>query len=761
MPLSFSAGVRDSLWNLAASLGVGKDKAAYDAFGLRTLERAQIEAMYRGDWLARKTVDIVPYDSIRAWRAWSGHRADVDRMEAAERRLGLRKVLQRAMTLGRLYGGGAILIGTGETDPAALARPLDERLPRGGLAFLHVVSRWQLGVAALDKDPLSPWVGEPALYELSAPGRPALALHPSRVVRFLGHPLPDPTLSPTFWSDSVLQVLYDAIHAVALTTTGATSLMHEAKVDIVTVPNLSEHLSSAETTQQLSARFAYAAAMKSINNLLLLGDGETWSRQSVDFGGLPEMVRTFLQVAAGAADIPVTRLLGQSPAGLSATGDSDTRNYYDMIAARQELDLRPQLERLDRLIARSEGIDPGALTFAFRPLWQLDAPSQAALALQKAQATQIYAGLKLWPDAVTARLVEAQLVADGTYPNAAAMLAQPGVTADAGRTRTALDFDPAQPRDPWGRWTSGGIHAPPPGPSESGSGLSVASTTSPSDQPSSAASAGTPSDLSHQTGTGATVMPSPVDPAAREDDPEAAAVALWAAPSLLAPLYLYQTARRAVRALAQHLPDWLTGGPPADPPSFPRLAGAGSTEPPRSTAIRPWPLTPQSGASPSFNEQADEPPKPGTHGASEALASIEIPGNLRLEAQGKTAQEQGNFFAEEVRKALNFNTVPPPQGGKYKIGDSAPDGVFSDPQTGLQIALEVKYFSKVTRGINDPDNMLKFIIDGNVAQARKYIDKFKGGLLWIVNDRELVYKYDYFFQKSGLSGFRIDFIESK
>ena len=326
MPLSFSAGVRDSLSNLAASLGVGKDKASHDAFGLRSLERAQIEAMYRGDWLARKVVDIVPYDSIRAWRAWSGHRADVDRMEAAERRLGLRKTIQRAMVLGRLYGGGAILIGTGETDPAALARPLDERLPRGGLKFLHVVSRWQLGVAALDNDPLSQWVGEPALYELSAPGRAPLGLHPSRVVRFLGHPLPDPTLSPSFWSDSVLQVLYDAIHAVALTTAGATSLMHEAKVDVVTVPNLSEHLSSAETTQQLSARFAYAAAMKSINNLLLLGDGETWSRQSVDFGGLPEMVRTFLQVAAGAADIPVTRLLGQSPAGLSATGDSDTRN---------------------------------------------------------------------------------------------------------------------------------------------------------------------------------------------------------------------------------------------------------------------------------------------------------------------------------------------------------------------------------------------------------------------------------------------------
>ena len=106
-----------------------------------------------------------------------------------------------------------------------------------------------------------------------------------------------------------------------------------------------------------------------------------------------------------------------------------------MIAARQdrvpcrcigmgpELDLRPQLERLDLFMLRSAGLDPGALSFAFRPLWQLDAASAAAIALQKAQATQIYAGLGLWPAAVTARLVEAQLVQDGTYPSAAAVYA--------------------------------------------------------------------------------------------------------------------------------------------------------------------------------------------------------------------------------------------------------------------------------------------------------------------------------------------------
>ncbi|RYC32511.1 DUF1073 domain-containing protein [Lichenibacterium minor] len=130
-----------------------------------------------------------------------------------------------------------------------------------------------------------------------------------------------------------------------------------------------------------------------------------------------------------------------------------------MIAARQELDLRPQLERLDPLICRSEGIDEGALSFAFRPLWQLDEPAKAALALSRAQATQVYAGLKLWPAEVTAKLVEAQLIADRTYPNAATVFAEDGtagdqVTADAFPVRPG--FNPAQPRAPDGRWTAEG-----------------------------------------------------------------------------------------------------------------------------------------------------------------------------------------------------------------------------------------------------------------------------------------------------------------
>ena len=44
-----------------------------------------------------------------------------------------------------------------------------------------------------------------------------------------------------------------------------------------------------------------------------------------------------------------------------------------MVAARQELDLRPPLERIDALLIRSAGVAPEAVRFSFRPLWQLDA----------------------------------------------------------------------------------------------------------------------------------------------------------------------------------------------------------------------------------------------------------------------------------------------------------------------------------------------------------------------------------------------------
>ena len=74
-------------------------------------------------------------------------------------------------------------------------------------------------------------------------------------------------------------------------------------------------------------------------------------------------------MAAGASDIPATRLLGKSPDGMNATGAGDQTNYDQMIKDIQESDLRPALGMLDHaLIPSALGTTPPEVYYEFAPL---------------------------------------------------------------------------------------------------------------------------------------------------------------------------------------------------------------------------------------------------------------------------------------------------------------------------------------------------------------------------------------------------------
>ena len=86
---------------------------------------------------------------------------------------------------------------------------------------------------------------------------------------------------------------------------------------------------------------------------------------------------------AGAAEIPATKLFGRSPQGMNATGESDLRNYYDMIASLQERLLRPALEKLLPVMAVScWGYVPDDLEFVFEPV-MTTSPAERAELVQK------------------------------------------------------------------------------------------------------------------------------------------------------------------------------------------------------------------------------------------------------------------------------------------------------------------------------------------------------------------------------------------
>ena len=405
----------DRLVNLVSGLGGAKDKASATMFALALMGKDQLDAAYRGDWIARKVVDIPAFDETRAWRNWQAEQDQIEAIEAEEARHSIQSKVAAARVRARLYGGSALYLGVDRGTPG---EELDmRRVAKGGLKYVHVLNRYEILPGEIELDPQSPLFGEPKKYTLTTGTKASVDIHPSRVIRFVGAGLPDRNLMLDGWGDSALQAVDDAVRHAGSAAAAIAALLQEAKVDIIKMPNLMEGVATEEYRGKVIERFTLANTAKSMVNAILLDGEEEWSQKQVSFTNLPEVLNTYLQIASGAADIPATRLLGQTPGGLQSTGESDLRNYYDRISAGQNLSLRPALYRLDEAIIRSAlGARPPEVHYLWAPLWQIPEKERAEIAESKAKTTKLYAETGLLPDPALGKALLNQLVEDGTYP---------------------------------------------------------------------------------------------------------------------------------------------------------------------------------------------------------------------------------------------------------------------------------------------------------------------------------------------------------
>lgn len=431
MDSGFVRGIGDSLVNMLGGFGMpGRDKAASGGsfFVYQPMSRAEIMAAYRDNWMARKLIDIPAQDATRAWRAWQTDTNIIEALEDEEARLNLQVVLKKALIMSRLDGGAAIVLGVNQ---GRSEDPLDfERLKKGSLQWVKPVSRYSLGCGSLVRDVTDPNYGKPEFFttsDVTIPdnGKAGVAssignghrIHPSRVVVLQGMEVPDPFETGDIWGDSVLQIVRDAVQSATLVTQAVASLVTEAKIDVIKIPDLSQNIATTEYQNRLTARFVYANTAKSIINTLILDGEEEWDRKTSDFSQLPAILQMYLLIASGAADIPATRFLGQSPAGLQSTGDHDLRNYYDRVNSDQTNVLSPALASLDDVFIRSAtgGRDP-SLYYVWNSLWQLPEEVKSAVAKQKADAANLDAMMGLVDPEALRIGRQNQLIEDGTYP---------------------------------------------------------------------------------------------------------------------------------------------------------------------------------------------------------------------------------------------------------------------------------------------------------------------------------------------------------
>lgn len=416
----------DSLRSLITGLGDPLiDKSASVVYGHHVLSDLQLMNAYRNTWLAKKIVNIPALDALRKWREWQADQGQITLIEGEEKRLGLQQKVLQAKTLARLWGGAVIYIGDG----GDASQPWDyEQTKKGGLKYLTVMSRREMIAGELELDPTLETYGWPKTYQV-ANSVQFLDIHPSRIVVQIGDAHPDPwnTSTNVGWGDSVLQSVWTSITNADSTAANIASLVFEANVDVFKIQDLMEHLSSAVYRGKLIDRFTLAAIGKSVSKALIVDSDEEYERKQIAFTGLPDVLQQFLILVSGAADIPLTRLLGQSPSGLNSTGEHDMKNYYDRVASMQTLEIGPALHKLDEALIRSAlGTRPAEIFYKWAPLEQMSEKELAEIGKMNAETANILAGTGLFMQEELREVVGNQFVEDGFYPGLGDLLKKNG-----------------------------------------------------------------------------------------------------------------------------------------------------------------------------------------------------------------------------------------------------------------------------------------------------------------------------------------------
>lgn len=467
--------IGDTLRNFITGLGVpGIDPVRSVKYDLCLLDRTALENMFRGDWLARKIVEAPAEDQTREWRSWQANQDQIEALENVEKTLDLRRKVKQWITRARLYGGAALVIGVDDGNDAS--QPVDlEKCKKGCLKYVVVLNRYELSAGPRIYNVMDPYYTRPAYYTVATPmfgfeGESGTTMptsggqreqvpgainpntgskgnliafksrqqelqtvptnigmtqiHPSRVLELAGNELPDWRLAPMGggWGDSVLQTVIDTMASFTSTVQSIAALVSDSKLDIVKIPNMALNLTNVPYKNKLIERFALSAQTKSVISALILDKEEDWQRVQTNFGGLPMIMHEYMTVVSAGAEIPVSRLFGQAQGrgmsgGSTAGGPEDLRNYYDIMVDQQKNEIGPRMGMLDQVLMRSAlGTDDPSIHYEWNPLYQLSEQDKAAIAYQKAQATQIYASIGIINEDAFREGVVNQLIEDSVYP---------------------------------------------------------------------------------------------------------------------------------------------------------------------------------------------------------------------------------------------------------------------------------------------------------------------------------------------------------
>jgi uncharacterized protein len=402
----------DSIINLFTGLGDALyDRTRHNRFEPnRKLEDKECAALYNDEHIGRIICELPGFDALRKGFTIvvkDDHKGKDLGAKGKDylTRLNAVLALQQGVEFHRAFGGAGIWMGiddgtTAESEPVNVANVRS-------VLFLRTLDRRRLRPWSIDSDTRSRTYNQPILWAVmpeevfaaSPEGaktlEPITIVHASRLVIFPGRNVSDDRRARNGgWGDSIFQACLNPLEHDAAAWATLAHLVTKASQGVLKVKDLAVLATSADS-EAVKARFQLIRMGRSVVRDLVIDADESYEQHPPNFGNLPEVLYLLMYELSAAVSIPVTRLFGMSPGGLNSTGESDARNWEDVVEAIQTHLIEPRLRQiLDVIFLAKDGPNKGkapeSYEIAWEPLRQMTAKEQAELREIVARTDAIY-----------------------------------------------------------------------------------------------------------------------------------------------------------------------------------------------------------------------------------------------------------------------------------------------------------------------------------------------------------------------------------
>lgn len=370
---------KDTYSNIPANLGLGSSNLTQTARYVMTRftwDYWTLNVLYRNNWIAKAIIDK-PANEMMKNGFEIQSQIDPEQAEKIMQIWNRTKTNEKFLKLikwSRLFGGCLLIPMI--ADQPNMEEPLDfDTIMPDSYKGCFLVDRWS-GVnpsVEVITDIDDPDFGLPEYYDISANQLSnTIRVHHSRVIKMIGRPLPYwEEIAEDWWGASELEHIFEELKKRDDTSANISFLIFLSNIRIYKMRSLGQMLTMGD---QEAAQVVYNT-MVNMNRLMcntgtMVMDQEDGFEQHelTNLAGINDIYESFMLDISGAAEIPVDKLFGRSPAGFN-NGEETLQNYYDSIQEKQESDIRPQLEKLLRIITMSAlGSIPDDFEISFNPV---------------------------------------------------------------------------------------------------------------------------------------------------------------------------------------------------------------------------------------------------------------------------------------------------------------------------------------------------------------------------------------------------------